>query len=363
MIQTTIDKPQVGSSTFATPVQVAGLGTFAPQSFTQGQLLDQLGLLDDEFAISLAATSGIESRNFSAPIAEWYKGATLDTQADYFREQAPLFAAKALQAAAANAIELCELDAVIAVTSSGYMMPGVAETLCGKYGIGRLDGLRYDLVGQGCVAIIPAIQMARSLLASNEAQRVAVVCTEPHAALYNPDAEGKSRIVQQLLFGEGASALILERPDGRPGRLPTFIDFQQQLVENTFDIVGVKQGSVWRTTLEKEVPSVVENVVGRLVSRILSRNGLSLPQIKHWAYHTGGKRILEICQSELSLTAEQMAPSFDVLREHGNMGSSSAGFTLQRITESENPKPGDYGMMVSVGPGLILGAALMRWES
>lgn len=346
-------------------VPVVGLGSYTPQAYSQTELMRAMGLEDNEFAKAIAAGAEIETRNYHVPAEEWYRWTSLDTKAAYFRKQAPRFAMKALRSAAGSQTDLANLDAVVTVTSSGYMMPGLAEVLCSAYDIGRTNGLRFDLVGQGCVAIISAIQMARSLIVSKQASTVGVVCSEPHAAILNPPATDKAKIIQHLLFGEGAAALILdgrtERSEGA-GKLPSFIDFEQQLVGDTLEIVKVEQGAAWETTIDRNLPNTVGRVLPGVVSRLIQRHGLSISSIKHWAFHTGGRHILDLCQSGLGLSDAQMAPSFGVLRAHGNMGSGSVLFSLEQMIAAQRPEPGSLGIMISVGPGLVVGAALMRWD-
>jgi alkylresorcinol/alkylpyrone synthase len=141
------------------------------------------------------------------------------------------------------------------------------------------------------------------------------------------------------------------------------IDSEQELAPDSLHAVALKQGAVWEGVLDRSVPDIAGKVLPRVVKRLLTRHGLTLDRIKHWAFHTGGRRVLEICQSGLGLTDGQMAPSYEVLRLHGNMNSCSVLFSLEKLLASSKPKAGDIGIMVAVGPGMTVGAFLMRWEA
>ncbi|HEY9900707.1 MAG TPA: 3-oxoacyl-[acyl-carrier-protein] synthase III C-terminal domain-containing protein [Pantanalinema sp.] len=372
MRQTTVTKapalaPSISIATYQS-IPVLGLGTATPPSYSQADLFEQFGYTGNAFAAAIVAGASIDTRNFSAPIKDLLASATADTLGAYHREHAPRLAAEAVLKASGSSIDPRELDAVITATSTGYMMPGIAEVLCETYGIGSRSALRYDLVGQGCLAAFPAMQIARALIVSQQAKKVAVVCTEVQAALYNPaqDPNDKSVIVQQLLFGEGAGAIILAAEgDGESEQgaaYPSILDSQQELAPDSLNAVALKQGTVWEGLLDRAVPDIAGSVLPRVVERLLKRHGLSLAQVKHWAFHTGGRRVLEVCQGGLGLTDAQMAPSYEVLRLHGNMNSCSVLFSLDKLLAFNKPEAGDIGIMVAVGPGMTVGAFLVRWE-
>ncbi|GAF90310.1 unnamed protein product, partial [marine sediment metagenome] len=49
------------------------------------------------------------------------------------------------------------------------------------------------------------------------------------------------------------------------------------------------------------------------------------------------------------------------LRLYGNCSSSSIGI-VGKLLMSEDVKPGDWGLIVSLGAGLAGGATLLHWE-
>ncbi len=51
-----------------------------------------------------------------------------------------------------------------------------------------------------------------------------------------------------------------------------------------------------------------------------------------------------------------------MLRSYGNMGTPSSTFVMKSVCDSGEPRPGDYGLMVTTGPGVTVALMLMRWE-
>lgn len=361
----------------AAPVQtmsIIGLGTYAPTSYTQQQVLDILGYNGNKLAETIARTAAIETRSFYKTTLDFGKDVTGDDLAAYHRQCAPMLAAEALRSATSDQTILDNLDAIITTTSTGFMSPGIAEVLFETYTIGNPHTLRFNLVGNGCVGSIPSLQLAQSLICSGQARSVAVVCAEAVASLFNPQSNSKMTIIQQLIFGEGGAALILG-----PGKaqhqsvnhnhnhnhnhqsFPRLIDSQQELAPHSLDAIAIRQSNYWESVTDKSIPNLVSQLVPRFTHTLLERHHLKIDQVAHWAFHTGGRKILEGCQSCLGLSDAQMQPSYDTLLHYGNMLSASVLFSLQRVIQTRQPQPGDLGVLIALGPGMTGGAYLMQW--
>jgi alkylresorcinol/alkylpyrone synthase len=71
--------------------------------------------------------------------------------------------------------------------------------------------------------------------------------------------------------------------------------------------------------------------------------------------------VLDRAQELLDLTDAQMTNARGVLREYGNMSSATILFVLDRLLRSETAVPGDWGLMIGLGPGFAAEGALLRW--
>ncbi len=342
--------------------QVLGMGTYAPHSYSQGELVEILGYRGNKFVDLIVKNAAIATRSFFKTPRDFGAQITSDDLIEYHRHYAPLLGAEALRDAAGNHFDLNTLDALITATSTGFMSPGMAEVLFDSYHIGRPDTMRYNLVGHGCVGTIPALQIAQSLIRSGQARSAAVVCSEAVAALFNPFACGKMTIIQHLIFGEGGAALILGEDTHSGYPYPRLIDSYQGMAPGSINAVVIRQRNFWEGITDRSVPDLVGQVVPGIVHGLLHRHDLSIDQIRSWSFHTGGKTILQACQSCLGLTDYQMSPSYETLMQHGNMLSASVLFSLQRLIRTQHPQPGDLGVMVALGPGITAGAFLMQWD-
>jgi alkylresorcinol/alkylpyrone synthase len=93
----------------------------------------------------------------------------------------------------------------------------------------------------------------------------------------------------------------------------------------------------------------------------LEANELDGADIDHWLLHPGGRGILEGAQRGLGLSDEQVAPSAAVLSEYGNVGTASSFFVLKAAEEMYDPRPGECGLLISIGPGVTVGLMLLTW--
>ena len=73
----------------------------------------------------------------------------------------------------------------------------------------------------------------------------------------------------------------------------------------------------------------------------------------------GGKAILAAIQKALDLQAQDLASSYQVLQEYGNMSSPTFLFVLDELLKKSR-KPKAVG--VAFGPGLSLEGILLRNE-
>jgi 3-oxoacyl-[acyl-carrier-protein] synthase III len=65
--------------------------------------------------------------------------------------------------------------------------------------------------------------------------------------------------------------------------------------------------------------------------------------------------------NNIGLVDEQLQFSRRVLRNYGNMSSPTVMYVLDEVVRTGNPQPGDWGVMVAVGPGMAAEADLLRW--
>jgi alkylresorcinol/alkylpyrone synthase len=113
--------------------------------------------------------------------------------------------------------------------------------------------------------------------------------------------------------------------------------------------------------LSKEVRRIGPVMMGEMARALMEAQGLKRHDVPYWVLHSAGRRVLDRARELLELTDAQMAHPRAVLREHGNMSSATILFVLERLLRLERPVPGDWGLMIGLGPGFAAEGALLRW--
>jgi alkylresorcinol/alkylpyrone synthase len=83
--------------------------------------------------------------------------------------------------------------------------------------------------------------------------------------------------------------------------------------------------------------------------------------VKHWLAHTGGPKVLSALEGALELGDGGLARSWKSLAAMGNLSSASVLFVVADLLESGAAEKGDYGVLLSLGPGVCGEVVLVRW--
>jgi alkylresorcinol/alkylpyrone synthase len=97
------------------------------------------------------------------------------------------------------------------------------------------------------------------------------------------------------------------------------------------------------------------------VGALLEGEGIAFDSITRWLIHPGGPQVLRACGASLGLSRSDLACSYEVLRSHGNLSSSTILKVLQTALE-QDPSPGDRWLLLAPGPGVTLAVAVLQWD-
>ncbi|WP_317239164.1 3-oxoacyl-[acyl-carrier-protein] synthase III C-terminal domain-containing protein [Hymenobacter sp. 5516J-16] len=113
-------------------------------------------------------------------------------------------------------------------------------------------------------------------------------------------------------------------------------------------------------TLSSYVPRMIKQGIGRLTAGLLADLPVQLADIRAFAIHPGGRKILESIEQALGLTTHDNRFAYQVLRNYGNMSSATVLFVMRELLRTLTPA--DTGAPVlsfAFGPGLTLEAMLL----
>jgi polyketide synthase Type III len=113
--------------------------------------------------------------------------------------------------------------------------------------------------------------------------------------------------------------------------------------------------------LDPDIPYVVGAHAEQVVGRLLAGTGLRRRDISHWLVHSGGKKVIDAVRVNLGLTRNDVRHTTGVLRDYGNLSSGSFLFSYERLLHEGVARPGDYGVLMTMGPGCTIETALIQW--
>jgi len=356
-------------------MHLRGLGTANPPArYTKAECLaafersDWFARLDSRShtiaRLVLQRDNGIESRHLALDSLDEVFRIDPDTLDRRFLAHAPALAAEAGAKALASAgLAAQEIDAIVVSTCTGYLCPGLSGYVVERLGL-RADVQAYDLVGQGCAAALPNLQLGRSLLAAGAAAQVLSVCVEvSSAAMYLDNDPGV--LISACLFGDGAGAAVLSREPAaeRPHRRRIEWIDSASLIEpaQRKALMFEQREGMLRNILTREVPALAAEYAERVLATVLGRAGLVPGDIAAWIMHAGGRDVLLALEKRFELgDPRAFRYSAAMLREYGNLSSAFVYFVLEAALA--DGAPGGWWWLSSFGAGFSCHGALLKVE-
>lgn len=312
------------------PVFISGWGSFHPTSeLTNAELCHRLDTSEDWIDDHV----GISSRRVAGP-----------------QESAGSMGAAALEVAIASAgCGRSEIDVVVSGTSfDAYDMPSTATRIAAHL---NLDAFTFN-VGAACSGWLVGLELARAMIQSGQASKVAVCATEhvtPHI-----DPHDRATVV---FFGDAAAAAIVQ--GSRPVAGLEMIDAEWESDNRAYDAVTLPNGGFFAMDARR-TRRWVESALVETSSRVLKRNGLEGVDLRALVCHQANLRLLEWVAVELGVPERR---HWHNVEWAGNTSAAGAPTSLFEGIERERDdlRDGDPMLVVTVGAGLNVAAALLRW--
>jgi predicted naringenin-chalcone synthase len=328
----------------------------SPHVLSQRQVLDRLRLAGDEFAEGIFERCGVKRRHLelSDELLELtLQGRTARIEDDLMRH--------CIHAVEALEVDPARIGTVLSASLYSLGGPTLAHRLVDHF---RMDPTtdKYHVTGVGCASGVPLMRLASQALAAHPERDALVVAAESMSGILTraSAADTRAKTVGSAIFGDGCAAALLSADPRADG--PSILASQVHQIGGTLDAVDLRldDGDSY-LHLARELPDLAGAGLADVVDRFLRRNRLSRSQIEHWIVHPGGRRIIENMRDALELSDEDVALSWSVLAEHGNVGTPSIFYVLKDTVERCAPEPGEHGLMVTIGPGVSIGMMLLGW--
>jgi len=308
--------------------------------------------------------SGIKQRfsvisDYSRPIDEWkfYPQTenlepfpSLEQRMMIFNKQAPLLSIDAVRNCLTHVHDPKTITHLITVSCTGMSAPGLDLQILELMDLQK-NIFRTSINFMGCYAAIHALKIADSICKTQVDARVLIVCTELCTLHFQREAT-LDNITSSLLFGDGSAAALVVSDESNHGGLHIDNFYSEIIPKGKRDMAWELSSNGFIMTLSGYIPDLIEEDFEKIVIRALENDKVSKEEISHWCIHPGGKRVLEAIHKSLGLINGELATSYKILNEFGNLSSATILFVLEQMLLEKKDIKKMLG--AAFGPGLTV---------
>jgi predicted naringenin-chalcone synthase len=247
---------------------------------------------------------------------------------------------------------------LVTCSCSGFSAPGYDIGLMEELGLSP-EVSRTHVGFMGCHGAFNALRVAHGYTASDP-NAVVLVCSLELCSLHHHYGWSTEKVIANGLFADGSGAVICRAARGEDkdsGRF-SLIRNGSHLLDGTLRMMSWRIGdNGFEMTLSQKVPRIIEEKLNAWMTQFLAREGLTIDDVKGWAIHPGGPKILDACVTALNISPHEVDISREILANHGNMSSATVLFVLERLMQE--PMEGPV-VALGFGPGLTIEAMLLE---
>jgi predicted naringenin-chalcone synthase len=295
---------------------------------------------------------------------------SLSARMAIFREQALALSLKAVHNLSDFTAKKAQITHILTVTCTGLFAPGLDIELIQALDL-KPNTHRSSLNFMGCNAAIIALKQAHDICENQPEACVLVVCTEL-CTLHFQTQFSDDYLLSNLLFADGSAAVLVAGKQQKSA----FAERVEMQRFDSFCIPNSRNEMAWQlseTGFIMNLSSYVADLIKHNMKPMLDSLGFSPDQIDHWAVHPGGKKIVDNFAVALGLSPANLAASYQILNDFGNMSSPTVLFVLKQILENiqknaaadrveggaENQRPQNI-FAAAFGPGLTVETLQLR---
>jgi alkylresorcinol/alkylpyrone synthase len=337
--------------------KIAAVATATPPwCYDQTAVLRMSGY-DDPRRVGFFSNSLIETRHLYMDPETFTPDESVDQLNDRWRRGAVEVGTAAVARVIAQAGWGREdVDFLATTTCTGRVCPSLDAQIISALGL-RPTIQRVHVGDTGCASAMVAMQQAANHLRAFPGHRAVMVAVEICSAAYFLDDRLESAVAHAI-FADGAGAVAL----GSEGAGPEIVEHRTLFRSEHLGAMGFEYpGGRPRVVLSKDVRRIGAGMMKEMADALMASHGLKPEDVGHFILHSAGRRVIEQVGRLMELDESRLAHSRHVLQKYGNMSSATVVFVLDALLRSCTPAPGDWGLMIALGPGFAAEGALLRW--
>lgn len=381
-------------------VRLIGLGAYVPADVITNDFFAHIStrLGDPRSASDLERVTGLTTRHVRRGTLEWCRrmvgadapGLIEDPRVSAEETLVDMAVIAAQRALASAGRDASEIDTIIGASSSDNdAFPTIAGQVQTRLG---LPPIRATMLKGACACQTEAFQICAEVLAASSAKLVLLVTAEGLLPNIMNVLDWKT----SSLFGEGASAFLIERADdeesyiinGSDASLGPALYYQTPLRKDAVEMaeVDIKIRQLFKDGLGKELNELLAQYhvgytkmngkeVYRVAPRVMAEStdilcrhaGLPPDALAHIVPHQANSRITrrmgELLVNDYGWPAATLDKLVDNFRYYGNLSNASIALALIELLRQGKLQDGQWMALPAVGGGMNYGCWLLRYRA
>ncbi|WP_093798355.1 type III polyketide synthase [Streptomyces sp. Wb2n-11] len=311
-----------------------------------------------DLVLRLIENTGVRTRHIVQPVEDTLRHPGFEIRNRLYEAEAKARVPGVVRRALAHAeVEPGDIDLIVYVSCTGFMMPSLTAWLINTMGF-RADTRQLPIAQLGCAGGGAAINRAHDFCTAYPRANVLIVSCEFCSLCYQPTDLGVGSLLSNGLFGDAVSAAVVRGEGGVGVRIERN---GSHLVPDTEDWISYAvRDTGFHFLLDKRVPGTMQMLAPALKA-LVAEHSWRIPEMDFFIVHAGGPRILDDLCHYLGLPPEMFRFSRATLTERGNIASSVVFDALARLFEEGGVENGAGGLIAGFGPGITAETAIGRW--
>lgn len=313
---------------------------------------DNSKLISDLMA-GITKNSGVETQYSANPLS-WYaeKHGYVDRNQSFVDASVELLADAGRRCLSKANAAAGDVDTILLVCNWG-LSPGIDVRLIKRLGL-RSDIKRIPVFGLGCAGGVQGIARAADLAKSDPGSLVLLLVVELSSSLLRHNDASKINLLSTALCGDGAAAALITCQSGGV----QVRGAQEHTWHDEINLMGMKiKDDGPMLIMPQTMPDFLKAELLPLATSFLAKHGMTIGDMRHLAFHPGGKEVLKLYKDVFELDDAELDDEWRVLRDYGNMSGVTIFFVLERRLALCERGP---MLLTALGPGLTLALALLE---
>lgn len=313
-----------------------------------------------ELALRLMENTGVEKRHLVRPIEETLRHPGFEARNAVYEVEAKARVPAVVRRALDDAeLRVTDIDLIIYVSCTGFMMPSLTAWLINSMGF-RSDTRQMPIAQLGCAAGGAAVNRAHDFCMAYPGANVLIVACEFCSLCYQPTDLSVGNLLSNGLFGDGLAAAVMR---GQGGTGVSLERNGSYLVPGTEEWIAYDvRATGFHFKLDKRVPGTMAPLAPAL-EELVEQHGWNAAELDFYIIHAGGPRILDDLGQFLGVPATAFRFSRATLTEYGNIASAVVLDALRRMFDEGGAPDNARGLLAGFGPGITAEMSLGRWTT